>query len=449
MIRVGTIKDARRLAVWILDRVFRSDSYADILLDSCFKKHPLPPKDRSLTTELTYGTLRWWKKLNWILERTYRGNWNQVPDSIQRICEVALYQILFLEKVPVYAAVDEAVQIASETQGGKWKSMVNAVLRTVLRNPESALVPANPKHPTLAVSIEWSHPLWLVEKWTNQFGLGRAVAICRANNERPKIGIRINRLRSDRETVQQELESHGIQTETSPYLEEFLYVRKTKALTGLEGFQKGHFSVQDTSAGLVGHLTDPRPREIILDLAAAPGGKATHLAELSGGKATIVALDIHESRIQLLSDNLKRLGLDSILQVVGDGRIAFRPAFDTVLVDAPCSGLGVLQRRPELKWRRKPEDIPKLVEIQQDLLESGAKAVKSGGTLIYSTCTVMNEENQGVVSGFLNNSHPEFKIEHANAYVHPDLVSESGFVETWPDVHGMDGSFAVRMKKTR
>jgi 16S rRNA (cytosine967-C5)-methyltransferase len=439
--------DARRLAVRILDRVFRSNGYADILLDSCFRRIPLQPKDRALTTELTYGTLRWWKKLDWVLKKTYRGEWNRVPGAVRRNCEVALYQILFLEKVPAYAAVDEAVRIASETHGGKWKATVNAVLRTALRNSESMSVPADPEHPAIAASIEWSHPQWLVENWADRFGIGRAIEICRANNERPKISIRINRLRADTGTVRKEMEDRGIQCEASPYLEEFLSVTKAKDLTGLEGFKKGHFTVQDASAGLVGHLIDPQAGQNILDLAAAPGGKATHLAELSRGKAAVFAVDIRENRIRKLTDNRKRLGLDSISAIVGDGRNAFRRSFDTVLVDAPCSGLGVLRHRPELKWRKKLEDIPGLVQIQQDLLEAGARSVKAGGTLVYSTCTVLEEENRGCVSSFLNR-HPEFAVENAEPRVHSDLVSESGFIETWPDAHGMDGSFAVRMKKT-
>jgi 16S rRNA (cytosine967-C5)-methyltransferase len=385
--------------------------------------------------------------LDWVLQKTYRGDWNRVPEVVRRNCEVALYQILFLEKVPAYAAVDEAVRIASETHGGKWKAAVNAVLRTALRNSESMRVPADPEHPAVAASIEWSHPLWLVEKWADRFGIGRAIEICRANNERPKISIRINRLRGDAGAVRKELEERGIQYEMSPYLEEFLSLAKAGDLTGLEGFKRGRFTVQDASAGLVGHLVDPRPGQRILDLAAAPGGKATHLAELSGNEAAVIAVDVRENRVRMLSDNRKRLGLDSISAVVWDGRNAFPRSFDAVLVDAPCSGLGVLRRRPELKWRKKPEDIPGLVQIQQDLLEAGAESVKAGGALVYSTCTVLDEENRGCVSSFLKR-HPEFVVENADSRVDPNLVSKSGFVETWPDAHGMDGSFAVRMKKT-
>jgi 16S rRNA (cytosine967-C5)-methyltransferase len=438
--------DARRLAVRILGRVFGSDSYADILLDSAYKKTPIPQKDRALCTEIVYGTLRWWKKLNWILERQYRGDWNRVPDPVRRSCEAALYQVLFLEKVPSYAAVDAAVRIAAETENGKWKGTVNAVLRTVLRTPDSLKVPYDPQNPAHAISVEWSHPQWLVQRWIDRFGLDRTVSICRADNDRPRVGIRVNRLRTDRAAVKRELADQGIQAEENPYLDDFLEIQKIGNLISTQGFSDGLYSVQDISAGLVGKLVDPKPGESILDLAAAPGGKTTYLAELSGDRADITAVDIRKSRLSMVEENRERLGLNSIRTVAMDGRGPIDQRFDKVLVDAPCSGLGTIRRRPELKWRKKPEDIANLVSIQNELLDSGSAALKPEGVLVYSTCTVLEEENRGIVHRFLN-AHPEFTVEPAEAFVHPDLVSDSRFIETWPDVHGTDGSFAVRLKR--
>jgi 16S rRNA (cytosine967-C5)-methyltransferase len=439
--------DPRRLAVRILDRVFRSNSYADILLDSAFKKADIEAKDRALATELVYGTLRWWGKLDFILRRTFHGKWQDVPDPVRRTCEIALYQILFLDRVPAYAAVDEAVRTAGEFEGGRWKGTVNAVLRSLIRNPDTARVPEDAGDPVKSLSMQWSHPEWLVEEWLRRFSPERTEAICRADNQRPGISVRINPLRSDVPAVLKELENTGISAESNPYLKEFIFFGKAGDVGALPGLREGRYTVQDASAGLVAHLIDPRPDEPILALAAAPGGKTTHMAELGGDRAVIAARDIHSRRLLQVTENVKRLGLHSVTTETGDGRKPAGRLFDKVLVDAPCSGMGVLRRRPELKWRRVPDDIAGLVSIQRALLETAAASLKEGGILVYSTCTVIEKENREVIAEFLN-AHEEFQTENAVRFVHPDLVSGSGFVETWPDTHGMDGSFAVRMKKT-
>jgi 16S rRNA (cytosine967-C5)-methyltransferase len=439
--------EPRRLAARILDRVFRSDGYADILLDSAFRGHVLEAKDRALTTELVYGTLRWWRKLDWILSRTFHGNWRDVPDLVRRTAEIALYQILYLDRVPAYAAVDEAVRISGEFQGGRWKATVNAILRELIRNPGMSQVPDDADDPVKAISLQWSHPRWLVEEWIERFGPQRTIEICRADNQRPGISIRVNPLRADAPAVLKELESLGIIAEPNPYLKEFITFEKAGDVGALPGFRDGRYTVQDASAGLVAHLLDPEPDEVILDLAAAPGGKTTHIAELSSDRAMITAMDIHSKRLLQIAENVERLGLHSITTETGDGRKPTGRMFDKVLVDAPCSGMGVLRRRPELKWRRLPEDIAGLAVIQLALLESAAASLKTGGILVYSTCTVVGRENREVLLRFLE-GHPELKTENPSRFVHPDLVSDSGFVETWPDAHGMDGSFAVRMKKT-
>ena len=442
--------DPRRLSVRILGRVFRTDSYADILLDSALRKNVMGPEDRALATELVYGTLRWHGLLDWILGRTFRGDWREVPDTVRLTGEIALYQILFLDRVPAYAAVDEAVRLAGEVQAGKWKATVNAVLRTLIREPERTRVPDDAGNPIEKASIRWSHPAWLVERWVQAFGMERTESICRAYNERPGLSLRINRLRSDAAALGRELERLGVSAEPSPFLDEFVLIRKAGDLSGLDGFRRGHFTVQDVSAGLVAHLTDPRPGETILDVAAAPGGKTTHIAELSGNGAAITARDVHPKRLRLVAENAARLGLHSIQTEAGDGMNPPRTPhsdFDKVLVDAPCSGMGTLRRRPELKWRRKPGDIPALASMQAGLLAAAADSVKPGGILVYSTCTVLEEENRGIIEAFLA-SHREFALENAGRFVHPDCVTPAGAIETWPDIHGMDGSFAVRMRKT-
>ena len=442
--------DPRRLSARILGRVFSTDSYADILLDSAFQKSVIEPPDKALATELVYGTLRWHRTLDWILGRTFHGEWCGIPEPVRLNSEIALYQVMFLDRVPAYAAVDEAVRLAGEIERGRWKATVNAVLRTLIREPERTRVPDEAGNAAETLSIRWSHPTWLVEKWIQRFGQERALSLCRANNERPGLSLRINRLRSSAAAVVRELEKLGNSADFSPLLDEFISIRKAGDLAGLDGFREGRYTVQDVSAGLVAHLVDPHPGERILDVAAAPGGKTTHIAELSGDGADITARDIRANRLRLIQENTRRLGLHSIRTEADDGRNPPRTAgagFDKVLVDAPCSGMGTLRRRPELKWRRKPGDIPPLVSTQSLLLDAAAASLRPGGILVYSTCTVLEEENRGIVEAFLA-SHREFTQENAGRFVHPDCVTGAGAVETWPDIHGTDGSFAVRMRKT-
>ncbi len=439
--------DARRLAVTILERVFRSDSYANILLDTYFKKYTYSPRDRALTTELVYGTLRWVGWLSYMLQQTYHGKWVKVPSIIQRILEIGLYQILFLDKIPEYAVVHEAVRIANEEKGPVWGRVVNGVLRQIVRNRDGLTPPSIEEDPALAISVRWSHPRWLVERWIEELGIERTRFLCQANNERPKISIRINRLKTTREKMMDHLRHAGFSAEPSHLLDEFATVDHGGELTTLSSFREGLFSIQDVSGGLVGRLMDPQPGETIIDLAAAPGGKATHMAELGGDRLVILAVDRYDTRIRKIQKNQKRLNLKGILPILGNGCQIGIKQVDKVLVDAPCSGLGVIRRRGELRWRFTPDKIPGLVQLQKSLLSAGADFVKPGGALVYSTCTVLPEENERVVDNFLK-SHFHFQVENSRQFVDASVVSDRGFIETWTDDHGIDGSFAVRFKKT-
>jgi len=438
--------DSRRLAVTILNRVFRSDSYANILLDTYFKKYRYSPKDRALATELVYGTLRWMGWLSWMLQQTYHGKWVKVPVVIQRILEIGLYQILFLDKIPDYAVVNETVQIANEEKGQTWGRVVNGVLRQIIRNRGNLIPPSIEADPVLAISTRWSHPKWLVGRWIEQWGVERTQSLCQANNEKPKISIRVNRLKTNREEVLEYLRHAGFDAEPSRLLNEFVVMDHSGELTKVPLFSEGFFSIQDVSSGFVGRLMNPQPGETIVDLAAAPGGKTTHMTELGNNRVKIIAMDLHMARIQKIQKNQKRLNLKGILPILGDGCRLEVKHIDKVLVDAPCSGLGVIRRRGELRWRFKPEKIPELVTLQKSLLSAGAKMINSGGILVYSTCTILPEENEQVVDEFLRN-HSCFQIEDARQYVDSAVVSERGFIETWTDYHNIDGSFAVRFKK--
>ena len=430
----------------IVERVFSSDSYADILLDSHFQNDHLCTRNRALVTEIVYGTLRWLGRLDWILEKTYHRDWIRVPAAVKRILEVALYQILFLDRVPPYAAVNEAVEMTKLERDPEWSGRVNAILRSIISNPKRHSMPSFQKDPAKAISIQWSHPLWIVHKWIDSLGLKRTVSLCKANNEKPGISIRANRLKTDRKILQETLKKNGFQSVPSRLAGEFLILEKGGELFKSDLFFSGNFCVQDVSAGLVAKLVDPKPGNKILDIAAAPGGKTTHLAELGNDRAMICAVDINKSRILKIVESKRRLGLKSIYPVVADGRmLPFSCTFDRVLVDVPCSGFGVLRKRAELRWLRKQEQITQLIGLQKELIKTASRFVRKDGILVYSTCTLLDEENEGIVENLIA-SHPEFYIDDASQFVPPSVVSKKGFVKTWPDLHKIDGSFAVRLK---
>ena len=384
--------------------------------------------------------------LEWLLEHTYDGSWETVPTRIKSILEVALYQLLYLERIPDYAAVHRAVSEAKNVKGRRWDGMVNYVLREILRERGKIDTLKIDDDPVVSLSVRWSCPLWIVKRWVHHYGRERAESLCRASTERPKIHLRINPLRSTKKAVMRELKAEGLEAVESDVLSDFLILEKGGSVLHSRGFKQGWFSIQDTSAGLVAHLMDPRPGERIIDLTAAPGMKSTHMGELSRDKALIVANDRHSGRLSLLLQNRIRLGLDRIRLIKGDGRMPSIRCADKILVDAPCSGLGVLRRRGDLRWKRKEEDLKDLIHIQNELLAAAANVLRSGGTLVYSTCTMLPEENEDRIIHFLS-THSDFRIEHPGAFVPASVISNEGYIQTWPDVHQMDGSFAVRLTK--
>ncbi len=440
------VMDARRLAVAVLDRVFRTDGYADVILDAYLTEVDLSSRDRALASELVYGTLRWKKWLDYMLRHAYHKDWSEVPARVRLILEVGLYQILFLTRIPDHAAVNESVKAAFDEKGRAWGRVVNAVLRAIIRNPDLRTPPPVDENPVRAIAVRWSHPEWLVQRWIDTWGVERTLSLCRANNQRPRMGIRVNRMKGTKDDVLEAIRGCGLNAEPSDFLDAFFTLRKGGDLLRFPAFEDGLFSVQDESAGFVGKLMNPQRGERIIDLTAAPGGKAMHMAELAHDQLTIVAVDVHMNRVLKIRENQERLGLKSIHAVVADGRRFGGKAVDKVLVDAPCSGLGVIRKRGELRWRRKPGDIPKMVTIQKELLRSGAAMLQKDGILVYSTCTILPEENVAVANHFLQ-ENPDFTVEKAHSFVDSRVVSPQGFVETWPDRHGMDGSFAVRFRR--
>jgi 16S rRNA (cytosine967-C5)-methyltransferase len=364
---------------------------------------------------------------------------------------LGVYQLLFLTKVPPFAAVNESAKLA-ELYGGKGKvGFINANLRAVDRGRDKIEYPDIERDTELHISVVYSHPLWMVKRWVKTFGVKATIDLCQSNNETPPLTIRTNTLKTSRQELFHELEMNVKEISLTPCSSDGLQIRGASDITALSSFEKGLFQVQDEASQLVAHIVAPNPGERVLDACSAPGGKTTHLAQLMENRGEIFALDINSSRLALLGENCKRLGITNVKAFKKDALLplGFSEKFNRILVDAPCSGMGVLKRNPDSKWKKNEEDIDPLKRLQLSILNSLAYCLKEDGVLVYSTCTVTPEENEEVIDDFLAN-HPEFALDSISG-VFPasccSLVDNRGFFKSYPHLHDMDGFFAARLRK--
>ena len=368
--------------------------------------------------------------------------------NIRNAMRVALYQILFLTKIPHAAAVNEAVEFIKKIRGQKAANLVNAVLRNIIRNLNKLPTPDNETDPIQYLSIMYAHPTWIVKRWVDRYGFYETEQLLAANNERPTIVVRANSLKTNADELAKLFDERGIKYVRSKYLENFLKVGHLSGIYNIDLFNQGYFSIQDESAGLVVKLLDPKPGETVIDLCSAPGGKTTYIGELMKNEGKIIAVDKYEHRLNLVKQSCERLGLTNVDFIAEDATAANFGVADKVLVDAPCSGFGVIQKKPDIKWQRELSDIKNLAKTQLELLETASKLVRNGGVIVYSTCTIEPEENIEVVKSFLD-KHPEFEIDDARNYLPSEVVTNGGYMETFPHKHDMDGGFAVRLIKTK
>lgn len=433
---------ARREAFRILHRVETSGAYATYLLASR-RLDRLSLEDRRLTYELVLGVLRWRRQLDYFIERYARRRLDKLELPVIIALRLGLYQIRFLERIPEWAAVHESVELV-KAYGAKWAaSLVNAVLRRACRRkkdvPGQGIADEGER-----LSIRFSHPRWLVEKWIARFGREETIALMEANNRPPQTAFRTNPWRCSPEAVRAALERDGIVVEPSAFVPGAYLVKRGVLSNASTLVRQGRIYLQDEASQLVVRIVEPRPGASVLDVCAAPGGKSSHLAMEMDNRGRIVAGDIHLHRLRLLERMCQRLGATIVYPVALDGTRAlpFLPGvrFDRVLVDAPCSGTGTLRRHPEIKWRLRPDDLRALADVQLRLLQSAAPLVASGGFLIYSTCSLEWEENEAVVERFLAEV-PSFTIRRPA--LDAALLTDRGFLQTFPHRHGMDGFFAA------
>jgi 16S rRNA (cytosine967-C5)-methyltransferase len=446
------VKGCRALGVDLLLNIETRKAYADILLDHVLKTNVLSALDRALLTQLLYGTLRWRGKIDWILDRILRQPLAGMDGYLRNLLRLTAYQILFLDKVPGYAAVNEGVALAKSYGGRSAGGLVNAIARRLLREKNKLTTPDSEADSVKRFSDIWSHPEWLVRKWLAYFGTAEIEALLRANNEEPPVVLRVNRLKGDQEALLEKLRAAGIDANPAPLSPQAIHLQGASSVTELPGFHEGLFQVQGEASQLVGFLLDSKPGERILDACSAPGGKTTHLAELMDDRGEIIATDSSARGIDKLKQNIRRLGLMSIRPVQADvereltGELAL--PYDRILADLPCSGLGTLRSHPETKWHREERDVECLSQLQTKILSRLSSYLKPGGTLVYSTCTLTREENEQVVEGFLSH-HEDFILERAAEVVPQSArhMVRGNYFLALPHRDGTEGFFAARMRK--
>lgn len=438
---------ARSVALAVLRRVERDSAYADVTLDAGLAERALAQRDRALAARLVYGTLAWQGLLDWHLTRLAGREPQRLALPVRVLLRLGLYQLLHLDRIPAHAAVSTSVDLAKRVAPAA-AGLVNAVLRRAVRE-RGALPLPDAADPVRHLAVTLSHPEWLVARWRAQLGDAETRLLLAADNEAAPTILRARP--GTRETLLSALLRGGVAAAPTRYAPDGVHVEAV-APHALPGYADGSFAVQSEASQLVGHLLDPRPGARVLDVCAAPGGKAFHLAEISGRAVSVLALGQRQRGAIAIAAGGRRLRLTNLAALVADARrlpLAATQTFDSVLVDAPCSGLGTLRAHPEVRWSRVPEDLCRLATLQAEILEAATAHLRPGGALVYATCTISPEENEGVVGPWLA-AHPELEREDATVHLPPQaaaLVDASGALRTFPHRDGLDGFYAVRVRR--
>ncbi|HHV65254.1 MAG TPA: 16S rRNA (cytosine(967)-C(5))-methyltransferase RsmB [Peptococcaceae bacterium] len=446
-------ENARQIAVRILTRVEKEGAYANLLLRTELAAL-VDIRERHLATALVNGVLKQKLTLDYALRQHLTKPMSALPHEVRAVLRLGAFQVLNMEKIPVPVAINESVNTVKIFQKN-FAPLVNSVLRKTAATGWDLPWPDRKKETIRYLSIRYSHPEWLVKRWLKSWGLEETEQLLKANNEPAPTCIRVNTLKTSREELSQKLEEKGIKTQPSQRVPEALYLDDFESVEKIEEFKAGHFTVQDESSQLVAHVLGVQPGDRVLDVCSSPGGKTTHCAQLMNNKGEIVALDIYPQKLRLVDELAQRLGITIIKTLEGDGRVleGVEGEFQRVLVDAPCSGLGVLRRRADLRWQKREDEIKKLPDLQLAILSKAAERVATGGELVYSTCTTEPEENFDVVKAF-RKLKPEFSpVDLAQEL--PFAVTEErdlkqlrkGVWQILPHIHKMDGFFIAKFRK--
>jgi 16S rRNA (cytosine967-C5)-methyltransferase len=444
---------AREAALKALVRYEQDHAYLNLALPNLIKD--LSEPDKSLAAKLSSGTIQHLNTIDWALQLYSKHKLDSLTPWLRNLLRVSAYQLIYLDKVPVYAVVNEAVNLARRYGHRGVAGLTNALLRKLAAEVDSLPWPDSTEEPLAYLSLRHSYSPWLIKRLLDRYGFDETEKLCLANIEKPPLTARINRLRITAEELVEKLKKEQIEAFLNQVVPDLLVINAgASKLAQSSSFSEGLLTIQGQSSALVAPLLKPQPEEIIIDLCSAPGGKTTHLAELQQDLSVIYAVELHQSRIGLIEKAAARLGLKSIVPVQADGRELNNlnlPAADAVLVDAPCSGLGVIRRLPEIKWRRTEQDLIGFQKLQLELLAAAARQLQPGGRLLYSVCTTEPEETVQVTE-FFQKDHPDFSLQPLPPLLPGSLAplfKDSLALTFLPHRHNLDGFFIALWHKKR
>jgi 16S rRNA (cytosine967-C5)-methyltransferase len=435
----------RDAAIDVLLRVVERDVFLDVSLDKTLRRKTFSDRGRRFLGMLVYGTVRHRILCDYVLQKSCHQPLDKLPTVLHLILRMAVFQALFCDQVTTPAMVHTSVDLAKKRTHAGLARMVNAVLRKIPERLEDISLPDPEENLYKHLKLRYSMPKWLVRKWAEQFDDETAQRLCAASNEAADSILRVNPLKTSQAELKRHLEKSGCLVEDDVPLPNALRIVKGGALPRSKWFQNGHFFLQDTASMLPGTLLEPQTGDRVLDMCAAPGGKTTHLAELSGGGAHIIAMDSSRKRLWKVQENIDRLESPGIDILCGD---ALHPpvsgGFDRVLVDAPCSGLGTLRRHPDLKWRMTQESVEELAQTQRALLRSAIALCKNNGVVVYSVCTFTPEETTAVVESIL--AEEKVILENGQECLESWKTAQ-GMYQSLPSDGAWDGFFLTRFRK--
>lgn len=446
------IINPREIAMKILLDININKAYSNIEINKYLYKN-MDSRDENLIRELVYGVLENLIYIDYIIKKASKIRFSKIHNTILEILRIGIYQLVFMDRIPTSAAVNESVNLAKEHGHKGTIGFVNGLLREVSRNKKKYLT-IDTKDKSEEISIIYSHPKFLVDKWIDEFGLEFTEALCKANNSRPKLNIRVNTLKISKHSLINKLKEKAFQIEEGNYSEDCLIIENPYRINETDEYIQGLFTIQDESSMLVTQIMDPKENSKVLDLCSAPGGKATHIGQKMNNKGYIQSRDIHKHKLSLIKANADRLGIKIIETEVFNALTLDNSSFgkfDYCLLDAPCSGLGVIRRKPEIKLNKNENDIKLLAETQYGMISIAKNYIKVGGVLIYSTCTIMKEENIMVIQRFLKNNK-NFSlvsiVDKINYRKNLDTL-DKGYIQLFPNIHGTDGFFIAKLIKER
>jgi 16S rRNA (cytosine967-C5)-methyltransferase len=451
-IRQMALDIPRETALKTIYDINEKGAYSNIALNRHMESTELKAVDRAFITEITYGITKYRLTLDWIIEQFSSVKLKKISPWVLNILRLGVYQIIYMDKVPDSAACNESVNLSKKYSHQASSRFVNGVLRNISRNKTSIAFPDNEKDTVRYLSVKYSHPEWMVKNWLEKFGRKFTESLLESNNQVPDLTVRVNTLKTTREKLIEQLCKAGIEAAPGIYMSEAVILKGAAHIAGLEVFKNGLFQVQGESSMLVGRILDPKPGQLVMDVCSAPGGKSTHLAQLMKNEGIVLARDIHEHKIRLIEEAAKRLGTNVVHAEMYDAAVLddnYIEKADRVLVDAPCTGLGIIRKKPDIKWARIESDKKEILRLQKKILDTSSRYVKPGGMLVYSTCTIEDDENSGMVKSFLE-AHKEFMAEDISGLLPESLKkadTANGSIQLYPNTDKVDGFFIAKMRR--